>query len=159
MKSFARVLLFVSLLCLLSIPLFAQPMAIGGRGGISIFNSSAGIQIGPTLDYQIQRNQLLGTQLTINSQSGTPVQWAGYFKYLIDVKASDVTPYVDGGINLWFVTGGPYFGLQFGGGAYFPIGNNLSVPADVEFGPIFSSGSNTFYFAITSGIRYTLPSP
>jgi hypothetical protein len=134
----------------------AQEWSIGGRAGISSF-SEAGFQFGPTLDYQFQKDMLLGTDLTINSQGGTPIGWHDYFKYLLHVPKQDITPYLDGGFNLWFVTGGPYFGLQFGGGVYFKIAPNLYVPADVQFGPVFTTGSNTFYFAATSGIRYTLP--
>ena len=139
----------------------AQQMSIGGRGGLSIFSSqgsSAGLQLGGTFDYALRKNILLGSELNLNTQGGTPVEWANYGKYLIDVSRSNLIPYVDGGFNLWFVTGGPYFGLRFGGGAYFKISNNLYVPADIQLGPVFTSGSSTFYFAMTSGIRYILPS-
>ena len=157
MKKLACVLALAALAVLLtSSTLHAQEWAVGGRAGISSFND-AGFQFGPTLDYQFQKDMLLGTDLTINSQGGTPIGWHNYFKYLLHVPKEDVTPYLDGGFNLWFVTGGPYFGLQFGGGVYFKVAPNMYVPADIQFGPIFTTGSSTFYFAATSGIRYILP--
>ena len=139
----------------------AQTYHAGGRFGISVASngheSSAGLQIGPTFDVVFQKNMALGTELTVNTQNETPIEWGNVFKYFIDVPRTDISPYIDGGFNLWFVTGGPYFGLQFGGGAYFPIAPDLAVPADLQFGPIFTSGSSSFYFALTTGIRYTLP--
>ena len=139
---------------------FAQVYSVGGRGGFSIFsygNSSTGLQIGPSFDVELQRGLALGTELNINTQGGTPVEWASYGKYFLDAPAYNFRPYVDGGIGIWFVSGGPYFGIRGGGGMYFPIGPNLMVPADIQIGPVFTSGSSTFYVAITSGIRYTLP--
>jgi len=140
--------------------LIGQQMAVGGRGGLSIFSnqgSSSGVQIGPTFDYELKKDLLLGGELDINTQGGTPVELAGTVKYLLDLSRSDMTPYVDAGLGLWFMTGGPYLGLQFGGGAYFKISENFWVPADLQLGPVFTSGSSTFYFAMTSGIRYQLP--
>jgi len=43
------------------------------------------------------------------------------------------------------------------GGAYFPVAPHIEIPADLQMGPVFTTGSTTFYLAITSGIRYTLP--
>lgn len=135
----------------------AQEMAIGGRGGFSVFSSTLGIQIGPTFDYKFQPGWLVGSEFNINTQGGTPVEWGNYVKYLMPSTMKDVQPYLDGGFGLWFVTGGPYFGLRAGGGAWFKIAPDMYVPADIQLGPVFSSGSNVFYFAITSGIRYVLP--
>lgn len=157
MKKIISVVLF----CIVAVACAsAQPYSVGGRGGISVFSyggSSAGLQLGPTFDAVVSPNLLLGSELTLNTQDGTPVIWGNTAKYLLQLPRTDIRPYVDGGFNLVFVTGGPYFGLQFGGGAWFPIGNNLVVPADIQMGPVFTSGSSTFYFAMTSGIRYTLP--
>ena len=156
-----KTLAIAVLLCALAaVPAFSQPYSVGGRGGISVFSSggsSSGLQLGPTFDVVVSPNLLLGSELTLNTQNGTPVIWGNTAKYLLQIPRSDIRPYVDGGFNLVFVTGGPYFGLQFGGGAWFPIGNNLVVPADIQMGPVFTTGSSTFYFAMTSGIRYTLP--
>lgn len=128
-------------------------LSIGSYAG----ESSAGFQIGPTFDVAFGKGLDAGTEFLINTQTGTPVGWANYFKYLIDVPQSDITPYADGGFNLMFVTGGPYFGIQFGGGAYFPVAKGISIPADFQFGPIFATGSTAFYVAFTTGIRYTFP--
>jgi hypothetical protein len=142
--------------------LFAQSISVGGRAGLSSVGyggyTSTGFQIGPAADYEFKKDMLIGTDLTLNSQNGTPIGWANYFKYLISLQNSQIVPYVDGGFSLWFATGGPYFGIQFGGGAYFPLTKDFSIPADIQLGPIFTTGSNTFYFALTSGIRYTIPS-
>ena len=99
----------------------------------------------------------VGTEFNINKQGGTPIEWANQFKYYFDVPQSNIKPYADGGFNLFFITGGPYFGIRFGGGANFPIAPNLYIPADLQLGPVFASGSTVFYIAITSGIRYELP--
>ncbi len=160
-KSFVLLPAMVVFTLLFTLPLQAQKFSIGGRGGLSIASysggSSAGFQIGPTFDVEFQKSMLLGSEFDINTQDGTPVEWANYFKYLFTVQQPNVTPYIDGGFGLWFVTGGPYFGLQVGGGAYFKVAPNLYVPADVQLGPVFATGSTVFYFAMTSGIRYNLP--
>ncbi len=159
-----RAIFLGSLICtmLLCGELFSQQLAVGGRAGLSSVGSngysSSGFQIGPMVDYEFQKNMLIGSDLTLNSQGSTPICWANYFKYLIDLPQSQIVPYVDGGFNLWFMSGGPFFGLQFGGGVYFPLANGFSIPADIQLGPVFTTGSSSFYFAITSGIRYTLPS-
>jgi len=134
---------------------------VGGRLGLSIYSggggSSAGLQFGPMAEVLFNRNMAVGTEFNINTQGGTPIEWANQFKYYFDVQQSDIKPYVDGGFNLFFVTGGPYFGIRFGGGANFPIAPNLYIPADLQLGPVFTTGSATFYVAITSGIRYEIP--
>lgn len=133
---------------------------VGGRFGLSIGSgggaSSAGLQIGPMAEVLFNRNIALGTELNINTQAGTPVEWATYFKYYFDTQNPSIKIYGDAGLGLWFITGGPYIGLRFGGGANFKIANNLYIPADLQLGPVFSSGGNAFYIAITTGIRYEL---
>jgi hypothetical protein len=140
---------------------YGQKSSLGGRFGLSIGSgggeSAAGLQLGPTFDYEFNKGMIIGSELNINTQTGTPIEWADYFKYVIPVQSAKVSPYVDGGLGLWFATGGPYFGLRFGGGSYFKVGENLYVPADLQLGPIFATGTTVFYFAITTGIRYTLP--
>ncbi len=150
--------LTVFILLLLSDFNFAQKpdWIIGGRLGISIASSTAGLQIGPMAEIKFNRNMSVGTEFNINTQTGTPIEWANYFKYYIDVIGSKVKPYVNGGFNLVFVTGGPYFGIRFGGGVNFPVAPRISIPADLQFGPVFASGESVFYLAITSGIRYEL---
>ncbi len=134
---------------------------VGGRFGLSIGSgggeSSAGLQIGPMGEVLFNRNIALGTELNINTQAGTPIEWAAYFKYYFDTQNPSIRLYGDGGMGLWFVTGGPFVGLRFGGGANFKVGNNLYIPADLQLGPVFITGGNVFYLAITTGIRYELP--
>ncbi len=153
--------LVLALLMIFSIASRAQTVTLGGRFGFSNLSvdggSSAGVQIGVTGDYAYKHNILFGSDLNINTQNSTPIEWAVFAKYLIDMPTTNIQPYIDGGFNLWAFTGGPYFGLRFGGGFYFPINSQVSIPADLQFGPVFTSGSSSFYFALTSGIRFTLP--
>ncbi len=135
----------------------SQIITLGGRLGLSDLSSSTGLQIGATGDYAFKHNMLIGTDLNLNTQDNTPFEWANYFKYLIDLPTTNAQPYVDAGFSIWAFTGGPYFGLRFGGGVYFPLTNQLYIPADLQLGPVFTNGSSSFYFVISSGIRYVLP--
>lgn len=148
---------------------------IGGRLGMSLGSSggssSAGLQIGPMAEVIFSKNMAVGTELNINTQSGTPIEWADYFKMYFEIPGSSIKPYANLGISLWFVTDGPYFGIRLGGGANFKVAQNLYIPADLQLGPVFlsekvydfysgktTSKTNTvFYLAITTGIRYALP--
>src|SRR3989339_490588 len=107
---------------------------VGGRFGLSIGSgggaSSAGLQIGPMAEVLFNKNIALGTELNINTQAGTPVEWATYFKYYFDTQNPSIKIYGNAGLGLWFITGGPYIGLRFGGGANFKVANNLYIPAD-----------------------------
>ena len=131
---------------------------VGGRFGLAISSgggfSSSGLQIGPMGELLIGKNMAIGSEFNINTQAGTPIEWADYFKYYFDVKRSKIKPYANAGFSLWFLTGGPYFGIRFGGGANFPITKDLYIPADLQLGPIFITNNTQFYIAITSGIRY-----
>jgi hypothetical protein len=131
---------------------------VGLRMGLSITSggggSQAGFQIGPTAELIFSKVFALGTDLNINTQTGTPIEWADYFKYYFSIAGSNIHPYADGGLGLWFVTGGPYFGLRFGGGANIGVAKNISIPADLQLGPVFYTGNTVFYFAITTGVRY-----
>lgn len=129
---------------------------IGGKLGISTVDGNAGLLLGPMGELKFNKNMAAGSEFNINTQTGTPIEWAFYFKYYIDVKGSQLKPYVNGGFSLWFYTGGPYFGLRFGGGVNFPVAPRISIPADLQFGPVFASGTSLFLFTITSGIRYEL---
>ncbi len=154
---------FLLLLIFLSDSAFAQRQqwVIGGRFGLSVLSytggSASGLQIGPMAEYKLNRNMAIGTEFNINTQGGTPIEWADYFKYYFDIPRSTVKAYVNGGFSLWFYEGGPYFGLRFGGGANFKVAPRIYIPADLQLGPVFASGVSIFYFAITSGIRYELP--
>ncbi len=147
---------------------------VGGKMGLSIADGNAGFQIGPMGEVLFNKNMAVGTELNINSQAGTPIEWEDYFKYYFDIPNSNIKPYANGGIGLYFFTGGPYFGIRFGGGANFEVAPNLYIPADIQLGPIFGYGPSTpainifgqeiggssstiFAFAITTGIRYYIP--
>jgi hypothetical protein len=162
MKKFFSVLF---LLILISVTLNAQrnEFMVGGRIGLSLLNGrgggSTGLQFGPLGEYMIGKNAAIGTGFIIHTQSGTPVQWPSYFKYYFDVRGSKIKPFASGGLELWFYTGGPYFGVNFGGGAEFPISKDLYIPAELTLAPIFvpsNKGGTVFFVGITTGIRYRL---
>ena len=129
---------------------------VGGKMGLSLLDGTAGLQIAPMGEVLFGKGLAVGSEFGINTQTGTPIEWANYFKYYFTVPGSKIKPYANGGFGLWFYTGGPYFGINFGGGANFPIAKNLYVPADLQLGPVFGAGTSVFYFAITSGIRYEI---
>jgi hypothetical protein len=184
MKKIFFIILFFSSITYLSYAQSSLKWVIGGRFGLSIASggggSSAGLQLGPMAELLFNKNMGVGTELNINTQANTPIEWADYFKYYFDVPGNpNIKPYADAGFNLWFFTGGPYFGIRFGGGVSFKIAPNLYIPADLQMGPVFisssggggyydyyygyyvggggSTSSTIFYIAITSGIRYELP--
>jgi hypothetical protein len=157
----------------------AQPRwMVGGRFGLSIYtvgggdipsfngfqfvtikgpsSTQAGLQIGPTGEVIFNKKYAICMDLNLNTQGGTPIEWANTFKMYFDIPGSKIRPYGDAGFNLFFYTGGPYFGVRAGGGALFPIAQNLYIPADIQLGPVFATGITPFYIAITSGIRYEI---
>ncbi|MBK7259925.1 MAG: outer membrane beta-barrel protein [Ignavibacteriae bacterium] len=154
----------VALLLLVASPhAQAQPVkwSVGGNMGLSIasntYATSAGFHFGPMAEVIFNRQLAVGTEFNINTQAGTPIEWATYFKYYIDAKTVKIKPYVDAGFGLLFLTGGPYFGIRFGGGVGFMVGKNLYVGPDLQLGPIFTTGVSTFYIAIRGGLRYEIP--
>jgi hypothetical protein len=159
MRSLLYVILFsVVLLAVCSAPATAQNMrwVVGGHMGLSVGDGNAGLQIGPMAEAIIERTYAVGTEFNINTQSGTPIEWPLYFKYYFRVRGSKLQPYANGGFSLWFYTGGPYFGLRFGGGVNIPVARNLYAAPDVQFGPVFATGNTVFYFTIRGAIRYYL---
>src|SRR5262245_21039885 len=72
-------------------------VAVGARGGLSFFGygsgTSAGLQIGPTIDYEFQPSLYLCSDLTVNTQSGTPVEWANSLKYHLPSSQANMQPY------------------------------------------------------------------
>jgi len=166
---------FIIILCAMSSFADAQTSwAVGGRLGISIGSyggggtaydfygfatksvstTAAGLQIGPTGEVIFNKQFAIATEFNINTQGGTPIEWANSFKVYFPIAGSKIRPYADAGFSLWFITGGPYFGIRGGGGALFPIANKLYIPADLQLGPVFITGGTFFYIAATTGIRY-----
>ena len=130
---------------------------VGGNMLLSIVTgggSSAGFHFGPMAEAVFSRQLAVGTEFNINTQAGTPVEWANYFKYYIQTSNPNVKPYVNGGFGLVFLTGGPYFGIRFGGGVGFEVARKMYVGPDLQMGPIFSSGNTVFYILIRGGFRY-----
>ena len=117
-------------------------------------STSAGLQIGPTAEVIFDKHYAVVTAFNINTQGGTPIEWQNTFKYYFTVQGSQIKPYADAGFSLIFVTGGPYFGIPFGGGALFPITKNIYIPADIQFGPVFLTGTTAFAIEATTGIRF-----
>ena len=141
---------------------YAQKMAVDGKFGLSIFsgggNNSTGILFGGALDLPVAQNLYARPELNITTRGGTPIELGGGVKYNIPSASSSMMFYVDGGLGLWFYSGGPYVGLDFTGGAIFPLsGSNLKIPAEIRIGPIFASGSTVFQIALTSGVRFSIP--
>lgn len=116
----------------------------------------AGLQFGPTAEVIFNKNIGIVTEFNINTQSGTPIEWANLFKYYFMVSGSRIRPYADAGFSLYFVTGGPFVGIPFGGGALFPVSGNVYIPADIRFGPIFASAQTVFGITATTGVRFEL---
>jgi hypothetical protein len=114
----------------------------------------AGLQFGPMGEVIFNKNLAVVTAFNINTQAGTPIEWQNLFKYYFLIPGSKIKPYADAGFSLWFVTGGPYVGIPFGGGAMFPVAKNIYIPADLQFGPIFGTGTTVFGIEITSGVRF-----
>ena len=135
---------------------------VGGNMGISISTggwggADAGFSFGPMAEVVFSKQFAVGTEFNINTQAGTPIEWADYFKYYISVRGSNIKPYVDAGFNLWFVTGGPYFGIRFGGGVLFNVARSIYIGPDLQLGPVFVTGSTQFLIMIRGGFRYEIP--
>ncbi len=133
---------------------------VGGNMLLSISTgagSSAGFTFGPMAEVVFNRQYAIGTEFNIHTQAGTPIEWANYFKYYISTTNRTLKPYVDGGLNLLFVTTGPYFGIRFGGGVGFNVAKGIWVGPDLQLGPVFATGTTIFVILIRGGFRYELP--
>jgi hypothetical protein len=130
-----------------------------GKLGLSFLTgggSSSGLLLGGAVDIPIDKNLFARPELNITTHGGTPIEIAGELKYLLDVQSKQVF-YVEGGLGLWFYSGGSAVGLDFTGGTLFPLsGSSLIIPAELRLGPIFQSGNTVFQIALTSGIRFSI---
>jgi len=161
MRHYLVVLLVISLAAVAGEGAEAQVRwVVGGNMGLSIGSgggdTQAGFHFGPMGEVVFNKQLAVGTEFNVNTQSGTPIEWANYFKYYFAVTGSKIKPYADAGFGLYFVTGGPYFDLRFGGGAQFPVAPKLYIPAEVQLGPAFYTGNTVFVVLIRSGIRYEI---
>jgi hypothetical protein len=134
--------------------------SVGGNMGLSIItgggSTDAGFHFGPMGEVLFGKGLAVGSEFDINSQTNTPIEWANYFKYYIPVSGSKLKPYIDGGFGLYFVTGGPYFDIRFGGGVGFPVANHLYIGPDLQLGPVFVTNSTRFAIIIRGGLRYEI---
>ncbi len=146
MKKLFFVFFFLSGIVSISQAQSSLKWIIGGRFGLSVASSGggAGLQIGPMAELLFNKNMGVGTELNINTQNGTPIEWADYFKYYFDIPSNpNIKPYADAGFSLWFVSGGPYFGIRFGGGVNFKVAPNIWIPADIQMGPVFYGSTSS----------------
>jgi len=159
MRNFLTCAVVVVLLSLIgAAPADAQPKwVIGGNLGLSLYDGNAGLTFGPMAEAVFNRQFAIGSALNINTQAGTPVEWPFYFKYFFKVPGSKLQPYADAGFDLYIYTGGPYFGLRFGGGVNIPVARSLAIAPDLQLGPVFASGTTVFAMLIRVGVRYDLP--
>jgi hypothetical protein len=162
-RSITVICVLAALLVVSWVPSQAQneKWVVGGNMLLSIVSggggSSVGFTFGPMAEVVFSKQYAIGTEFNINTQAGTPIEWADYFKYYIAVRGSTLKPYVDGGFTLVFLTGGPYFGLRFGGGVQFPVARNIYVGPDLQLGPVFATGATLFFIMIRGGFRYEIP--
>ena len=151
---------------------FSQKWSIGGNMGLSLYDGSAGFHIATMSEYFMNKSFAIGGEFALNTHAGTPLTLFLYPKYYFNIAGSKIRPYADAGPVLMFVTGGPYFGIQFGGGVTIPIANRLLIAPDLQLGPVFGFGGGTYnYFGTTykvegktifgvlirCGIRYEIP--
>jgi hypothetical protein len=116
--------------------------------------AKAGFAFGPTGEVVFSKMYGVRTAFFIGTQTGTPIEWQNLFRYYFLIKGSNIKPYAHAGFSLFFVTGGPFVGIPFGGGALFPVAKNIFIPADLTFGPIFGGGSTVFGLEIKGGVRF-----
>ncbi len=159
MKDTFLLLVVSGLLALTSLPASSQVRwNVGGNTGLVIVTSpsSADFTFGPSAEVLFGKGLAVGTEFNIFTGTGTPIEWANYFKYYFAVPGSKMKPYADAGFGLLFVTGGPYFDIRFGGGVGFPVARNLYVGPDLQLGPVFATGNTRFVILIRGGIRYEI---
>ena len=135
----------------------SQPSAIEGRLGMSVFSrggGSTGLLLGGALEIPFRQELSFRPELNMTSHNGTPIELGAKLRYEIPASPLKQRLYVIGGLGAWFYSGGPGFGIDFGGGMMFLLeGTKLSVPLEIRLGPIFGSGGSSFQMSLTGGIR------
>jgi hypothetical protein len=157
-------LALVSFVCVsLSVNANAQGLMADGKFGLSFFSgggSSTAVLFGGAVDFPLndQSSLFARPELNITTHGATPIEIAGVVKYDVTTSFVPHKLYVDGGLGIWFMTGGPYIGLDLGGGIIFPLQNEgFQIPLEIRLGPIFSSGASIFQIALTTGVRFPVP--
>jgi hypothetical protein len=155
MKGFLIVITLASAIVCSASRAHAQDWTIGGNMGLSTLDGYLGFHIAPMAELAFNRNMAIGSEFSLNTQSGLPLQLYPYFKYFISISNSAVRPYVNAGpVMTLNIPGSPSFGILFGGGANIPIARGISIAPDVTS---WSYPSSTiFAFNIRVGIRYEL---
>lgn len=158
----ARCLLMAALVAIVLEPTpgLSQNMAADVKGGLSFFSgngSSTGLLFGGALDIPMDPNLFFRPEINITTHGGTPIELAGLIKYHLPETGTKTTFYLDGGLGLWFYSGGSSIGVDLGGGAIFPLeDSNIRIPAEIRVGPIFESGTTVFQITLSSGVRFSL---
>lgn len=154
----ARILILMLLLCAITGLAQTQTRVLDVKTGFSIWSgqaSSTALTLGAGIDFPVE-NFMVRPEVNLLTFSGTPVEIAGLLKYNV-TQLDDKTVYINGGPGIWLMDGGPYLGLDFGGGVIFPLkGSSYSIPVDLRLGPVFTPGSTIFQFTITGGIRFSI---
>ena len=117
---------------------------------------SLGLQIGAQLEYVFGSNIALGSELNLNTQSGTPIAWVLQAKYYIQLKQKEIKPFFGIGTQVWFFEGGPYYAASLGAGVDLWLNKKFIVPIDLQFGRIFIDEGEVISFAGTVGIKFFL---
>jgi hypothetical protein len=159
--SFRRVFQLIVILVVFSVVSFCQQTAIEGKLGLSFLTgngSSTGLLIGGGVDFPFQERLYFRPELNITTHGGTPIEFAANLRYFLPPNSFSTELFVDGGLGIWFYTGGPALGLDAGIGTLLsPSNSNFKIPVELRIGPIFESGSAVFQIALTTGIRLGLP--
>jgi hypothetical protein len=138
----------------------AQPMTADAKVGLSVLSgggSSTSLLFGGALDIPFQENLYFRPELDITLHDGTPIEIAALLKYDLPSTTASMPLFVDGGLGFWFYSGGSSLGLDFGGGTYFSANEGkMKIPLEVRMGPIFNSGSASFQFSLSTGIRFSI---
>lgn len=153
------VLVLVALITASLTSSFSQSTALDAKIGASFFTgggSSSALLFGGGIDIPIEKSIYVRPEFNLTTHSGTPSEISGMIKYFIPSDMGRPL-YVQGGLGLWFRSGGSSLGVDFGGGTIFSVGGEkFSIPAEIKLGPIFEAGNTTFQVALTTGLRFSL---
>jgi hypothetical protein len=138
----------------------SQPLAGEARAGLSVFTGDGGstsLMIGGLLDIPLQGRLSVMPHLDFTTHSGNPIEIGGLVKYSPPYLLAGGKTFLDAGLGIWFYSGGSALGMDFGGGAYFPVADGkAAIPVELRLGPVFQSGNTIFQIGFSSGIRFDL---